>query len=123
MIRNDLRERLETRIRERYRLLAAEMHEEFLRSSNHDEIAADESVKDEGDQSVADTQAELNLQRMDQRGRELRALEQALSRMNDGTYGECEECGDAIDPRRLEVQPSSRWCIRCASKLERPRST
>jgi RNA polymerase-binding transcription factor len=123
MIRHDLRERLEARIRERYQLLAAEMHEEFLRSSNQDEIAIDQSVKDEGDQSVADTQAELNLQRMDQRGRELRALEQALSRMNDGTYGECEECGDAIDPRRLEVQPSSRWCIRCASKLEGPRST
>jgi DnaK suppressor protein len=108
---------------ERYRLLAAEMHEDFLRSSNHDDAERDEAPMDEGDQSVADTQADLELTRMDQRGRELRALEAALSRLADGTYGECDECGEAIDPRRLEAQPISRMCIRCASRIERERAS
>jgi DnaK suppressor protein len=110
-------------MRERHQLLASELHDDFIRSSNHEDADWDEAVKDEGDLSVADTLADLSLQRMDQRRRELRALEQALSRMADGTYGECEECGESIDPRRLEVQPVSRWCIKCASKLERERTS
>ena len=122
MIGNELYARLESRMRERYRLLADEIHEDFLRTSNTDDAERDEAVKDEGDLSVADTLADLSLQRMDQRARELRALELALSRLNDGTYGECEECGEPIDPRRLEAQPISRMCIRCASRLERERT-
>jgi DnaK suppressor protein len=122
MIANDLRARLEARMRERYRLLADEIHEDFIQSSNPDDAARDEAVKDEAELSVADTLADMNLQRLDQRNRELRALESALERMSEGTYGECEECGDQIDPRRLEVQPISRMCIRCANRIERERT-
>jgi RNA polymerase-binding transcription factor DksA len=50
-----------------------------------------------------------------QQGRERAAnLEQALSRLDQGTYGACERCGDAIHPDRLAVLPHVRLCIRCA---------
>ena len=46
----------------------------------------------------------------------LEEVEQALAKLSDGTYGVCEDCGDAIDPLRLEAKPAARYCINCASK-------
>ena len=43
-------------------------------------------------------------------------LEDALAKMDAGTYGECESCGQAIAAARLEAKPAARLCITCASK-------
>ncbi len=106
-------------MRERYQVLLDEIREDYVRSSNHDDADWDEAVKDEGDLSVADTMADLNAQRLDQCRVELNELRRALEKIADGSYGECEECGQPIDPRRLEVNPTSRWCITDASRIER----
>jgi DnaK suppressor protein len=42
------------------------------------------------------------------------SLEQALSQVNEATYGVCAECGSPIHPDRLAVLPDTRLCIRCA---------
>ncbi len=47
----------------------------------------------------------------DQLRRDLDDIEQALSRMDDGTYGTCEVCGAEISAARLEVMPATRVCI------------
>jgi len=47
--------------------------------------------------------------------RALARIEAALRRCDDGSYGECLDCGEPIDPRRLEVDPAAPLCIRCAS--------
>lgn len=39
----------------------------------------------------------------------------ALRRLDAGTYGTCENCGQPISPERLEARPIARLCIRCAS--------
>ena len=46
----------------------------------------------------------------------LAEIEAALAKLEDGTYGKCEDCGEAIAPARLEAMPSARFCITCASK-------
>jgi DnaK suppressor protein len=43
----------------------------------------------------------------------------ALERLAEGTYGTCEHCGTAIDPRRLRVAPESTLCIECARTAQR----
>lgn len=43
----------------------------------------------------------------------------ALERMDDGTYGICERCGQPINPERLEAFPYVAYCIECQSFLER----
>lgn len=43
--------------------------------------------------------------------RELRELELALERVDDGTYGTCEACGAQLAPERLEAQPAARFCV------------
>ena len=42
------------------------------------------------------------------------SLEQALQRVDRGTYGVCEQCGSPIHPDRLAVLPDTKLCIRCA---------
>jgi DnaK suppressor protein len=49
------------------------------------------------------------------RGR-LRQVDEALQRMDEGTYGICVDCGEEINPARLEARPLSIRCVECASR-------
>ena len=46
----------------------------------------------------------------------LEEVEHALAKLEDGSYGNCEGCGDPISEARLEAMPAARHCINCASK-------
>src|SRR5436190_19626917 len=45
---------------------------------------------------------------------ELDEVERALAKLDDGTYGKCETCGDPIAEARLEAMPAARFCIKHA---------
>jgi hypothetical protein len=51
----------------------------------------------------------------------LSEIDAALCRMDDGTYGACLGCGDAIPVERLEAVPQADCCVRCARLLARDR--
>ena len=46
---------------------------------------------------------------------EIASVRRALERIEDGTYGECANCGNAIADGRLEARPEAALCIECAS--------
>jgi DnaK suppressor protein len=46
-------------------------------------------------------------------------LSAALDRLNDGEYGICVECGEAISPARLHAMPEVQTCVRCQDRVER----
>jgi DnaK suppressor protein len=46
----------------------------------------------------------------------LEEVEEAIGKLEEGTYGRCEGCGQQIPPLRLEAKPAARYCIDCASK-------
>ncbi len=46
----------------------------------------------------------------------LEEVDDALRKMDAGTYGACEGCGQPIAPARLEAKPTARLCMECASK-------
>ncbi len=46
----------------------------------------------------------------------LAEVERALAKLDDGTYGICEACGQPIDEARLEAKPAARYCIAHAAK-------
>ncbi|MCF6187517.1 MAG: TraR/DksA C4-type zinc finger protein, partial [Desulfobulbaceae bacterium] len=55
------------------------------------------------------------------RGREQKLMEkidEALSRLEDRTYGVCDECGEDITVKRLEARPVAKFCIDCKTKQE-----
>jgi len=45
-------------------------------------------------------------------------VKEALMRIEDGTYGICEECGEEISLSRLKARPVTRLCITCKAKQE-----
>jgi DnaK suppressor protein len=49
----------------------------------------------------------------------LSEIDAALTRLQTGTYGTCEHCGEAIGEGRLEARPVARTCIRCAATRQR----
>ncbi|MBV9279200.1 MAG: TraR/DksA family transcriptional regulator [Chloroflexi bacterium] len=51
--------------------------------------------------------------------RRLSDIDRALARLDDGSYGICAGCGNAIPPRRLEVQPYAIFCVRCQAEAEK----
>ncbi len=58
----------------------------------------------------------------EERDREkLQNIEQALKRIKDGMYGECDECGEDIELERLLALPFTRLCLDCKTKQERQR--
>ena len=46
----------------------------------------------------------------------LNDVEAALVKLDNGTYGTCEGCGQPISPARLEAKPAARLCMECASR-------
>jgi DnaK suppressor protein len=50
---------------------------------------------------------------------ELRDIDAALERLEEGRYGLCNACGQAIPPGRLEAMPQASRCVPCAEKQER----
>lgn len=48
---------------------------------------------------------------------ELRQVDEAIERLDAGTYGICANCGRPIPPGRLEVRPFATHCVACAEKL------
>ena len=77
------------------------------------DIAYDENFADSG--QVAAEQGENQALAGPLRD-QLDDVESALAKLDDGTYGTCEGCGDPIAEARLEAMPAARHCINCASK-------
>ncbi len=50
----------------------------------------------------------------------LARTERALAKLDDGTYGICDACGEQIERARLEARPDSVLCLRCAAAERRP---
>ncbi len=48
---------------------------------------------------------------------EMADIEHALEKFEKGTYGLCENCGQPIDPERLEVLPQAAYCLKCKALL------
>jgi len=77
------------------------------------------TARDEEDQATVSLMAETNLTLLGPKRQELEAIEHALNRLENGEYGYCEVCGQAIEPRRLEIMPETPLCRNCMSHREK----
>lgn len=50
--------------------------------------------------------------------RKLRLIDAAIARLDRGEFGACEECGDTISPKRLQVIPWAAYCIACQDQFD-----
>jgi DnaK suppressor protein len=70
------------------------------------------------DLSLIDLIEDTGLAVADIRRGELTQMDEALDRLEDGTYGLCADCGQEIDERRLKVKPFAVCCVSCQSEKE-----
>ena len=67
------------------------------------------------DSASATTERAEKLALVEQARERLSDIDHALARMDDGSYGTCERCGNAIATPRLEARPMSVHCVECAA--------
>jgi RNA polymerase-binding protein DksA len=115
---SDQLQQLRQKLLNRQRVLIAEVRakREQAAEGNEDAIAP---VGDAGDESVLRMATDLDLQEAGRDVQELNDIDAALRRMDDGSYGTCEECGQDIGYPRLNAQPTARRCIADQEKYER----
>jgi DnaK suppressor protein len=77
-------------------------------------------VVDFKDVAAEDTRAAVDEVAQTLAADELGQVMAALRRVDDGTYGLCEDCGEPIDERRLLALPATAYCTACQAIHERP---
>jgi len=91
---------------------------ELLRSSYEPDDIRIEHLADPLDQIRSNADREMTLRRLDHQAHVVREVESALSKLDDETYGACEECEEPISRRRLDALPWARLCIECQGRAE-----
>jgi len=71
---------------------------------------------DLADQASGNNEVHIQLKLKQTDAKILQAIEEALVRIEKGTYGICRDCGEPISPARLNAIPWTRVCITCKEK-------
>lgn len=78
-----------------------------------------EETADETDLTALELDQSLRMKLHQREASFLHKLEEGLARIADGSFGECEGCGEDIGVKRLEVRPTATYCVMCKEEEER----
>jgi DnaK suppressor protein len=76
-------------------------------------------IKDEADYASASLDSSRDYQLYLRHKKELAEIEEALKRIEKGTYGICEMCDEPISEERLKIKPQAKYCIICREIIEK----
>jgi len=96
-------------------------HTELARENQADalEMAGnDDGVKDVADMSLLDHNQELEYRLSERESQMVADIDQALLRIDEGSYSVCARCGKEIPERRLDALPTARYDAECQSLIE-----
>jgi DnaK suppressor protein len=79
----------------------------------------EENFPDMTDRASLETDRSFELRIRDRERKLLHKIDKAIERIQNGTYGICEACGEEIGFKRLEARPVTTLCIDCKAKQER----
>ena len=82
-----------------------------------------EDLPDEFDVTSSERESGMRLRLRSREALYLRKINEALRRIEDGDFGECESCGDDIELKRLEARPTATFCVSCKEDEERRESS
>ena len=77
-----------------------------------------DSAMDSADQSAQDVDAVIDYSLLEMKYEQYKDIADAFRKLQNSTYGLCEECGNEISVKRLEVNPLARYCIECKTRKE-----
>src|SRR2546429_5349505 len=108
-MKKDRRAQFRKRLIEKHRQLADEVGRPALYGKDQE----DDSIKDLGDQANTAYTREFFFELGNGDRRLLREVVAALAKIEDGSFGSCERCGETIAEKRLDAVPFARYCINC----------
>jgi DnaK suppressor protein len=78
----------------------------------------EDGIPDSGDVAAYSYSKEVLMGLGENERTKLRLVEEALAKIDEGTYGVCERCEEAIPVKRLDLLPFTRYCVQCQTELE-----
>jgi DnaK suppressor protein len=109
-------EAFKKRLEDRQRELRQNVTRNEIEGRNAD---VTDSAQDIADRASSSYQKEFLFHQSNNERQTLQMVEGALSRIREGSFGECISCGNEINAKRLEAVPWTRHCIECQEKLEK----
>jgi len=108
---------------ERFKKTLQSRHRELrknLDQTRHESLTAQHDYgKDEGDRANTSLAREIDLAQKSRDRALLSAVDAALKRISEGTFGQCLNCEQEINAKRLEAIPWVRYCITCQELIDR----
>jgi DnaK suppressor protein len=101
------------------KLKQRELLDSFQRDKAAGNNAVDDGIQDLADKAYSAYSKELNFSLSDGERNLLMLIEEAFTRMNDGSYGTCTNCGTVIGEKRLQAVPWTPFCIDCQELQEK----
>jgi DnaK suppressor protein len=94
--------------------------DEMLLETNKtlNEMTETSNVPDPNDRASLESGRSFELRIRDREQRLVKKIDEAISRIDDGTFGICEACGEEIGLKRLEARPVTTLCINCKTSQE-----
>lgn len=102
------------------RLLTGQLDELLGKNSHTAGSVAEptEKSQDFTDQATQESDMDFNIHMKERDSKLVAKIKEAMERVEDGTYGICEDCGQTISEERLKVRTVTTMCIRCKRKQE-----
>ena len=92
--------------------------QEKLRAIREEIPSYQDEVRDTEEQSVTDFAQEMDFALMEMKAQTLIRIDEALQRVEQGTYGTCDQCGQDIAAVRLSAVPFALLCLECQEREE-----
>lgn len=116
-------ERLKKMLIERKRKMWNELRNEIFNKLGREYSKQFDNPQDLEELSFVDAIEDTGLAVADIRREELTNMDEAIRRLEDGTYGICEDCGVEISEDRLKVVSFAPYCVNCQAKREGKKPT
>ena len=96
-----------------------ELVDSYQRDKAAGNAQPDDGIQDLADKAASAYSKELNFSLSDGERNLLMSIEEALNRINEGTFGTCTNCGNTIGEKRLSAVPWTAFCIDCQELQEK----
>ncbi len=118
MMSNKKQESLKKMLMEKKREIWNDVKDKLFQQLGKDYRSEMDTVLDEGDKALSDLAEETGLTLVDLRRDTLEKIDHALKKLEEGTYGICEDCGSEISEQRLKALPFAVHCVECKQRRE-----
>ncbi len=117
-IDSERKDRLKKMLNKMKEQILQEAKEEMKKFQSAEKRQVIETVLDDADLSAIDISEDISLKQLSTHRDILKKIEEALRKLDEGTYGLCEMCGEEIPEERLKILPFAIYCRDCQEKIE-----